>query len=414
MTMKRLLLPGFVLGMVACSSDLTPSTAAPDVAVTATLTWEQAALGCTVMDMAGGSHVMCDHGHSIGLHNENLWARRQFLLDHGVPAPTEADLMASDHGLPSPLTPTLRARLGEHVRLRVLSYGPQFHTFHLHGHLWLDGGKLVDTMTLGPAEVSDAVEFYAGGGATEPTERAGPGDWMYHCHVETHAVTGMWGTFRVLAKDGAESLGQDGHFPHEIPPPVGGPNQTVDAWVVAAEVPLAVMREYDAASKVLSTVERVARVYVPMADEAAFTGATSASVKKLLKDQKEIWSPWILSLRLGTKVRVHLRNLIPEAPVSLHPHGVAYTKDDDGTMPDDVALPAGPPVVMTWTADTPGTWPLHDHAKSLENLGRGLFAALVVKSPEEEKALQRDYLVFFHDYDMDWLMGAATPVGAGH
>jgi hypothetical protein len=45
-------------------------------------------------------------------------------------------------------------------------------------------------------------------------------------------------------------------------------------------------------------------------------------------------------------------------------------------------------------------------------MGLGLFAAIVVKTPEEEATLDRDYLVVFHDYDMDWMMGLAAPSGA--
>ncbi len=66
--------------------------------------------------------------------------------------------------------------------------------------------------------------------------------------------------------------------------------------------------------------------------------------------------------------------------------------------------------------DTSGTWPVHDHAGTLENLSRGLFAAIVVKSPEEEGKIQRDYLLIFHDFDMNWFMGLEGPpmVGSGH
>jgi len=382
------------------------------------LTWEQVALGCSIMGEGAAAHVMCNHGHSLNFRNENLYERSLFLKDKGVVAPNETDLMHAvkghDSGLPEPMTPILRARLGERVRLRVISYGPEFHTFHLHGHLWLDGSKTKDTTTMGPAEVYDAAEFYAGAGAMSPDERAGVGDWMYHCHVETHAVTGMWGLFRVLAKDGKEQLGPDGRFPHEVPPPLGGPGQTVDVWVVAAEASLAIARGYVPATKELSTVERTARLYVPMPDEAAFTAATAKSVKAALAPQKMSWTPWILALRQGTKVRVHLKNVMAKAPVTLHPHGVAYKNDQDGTAPDDVAQPGGAPVLYEWTADTAGTWPLHDHALAIENIGRGLFSAIVVKSPQEEAALQRDYLVFMHDYDMDWIMGLQEPSGASH
>ncbi len=436
--MSRLLYVSAACALAACDGGTPKGEAAEvDAAVQATdvaveepapdvdeehseLTWEQVALGCALMGSGATEHVMCHHGHSLSLRGDPLWERWLYLTDHGLAAPTDADLMSigpvpgTDAVLPPPLTLILRARAGERVRLRVVSYGPQFHTFHVHGHLWLDGGTPTDTETLGPAEVYDSAEFFAGGGAEDPAERAGPGDWMMHCHVEMHMATGMWGLFRVLPSDGSEALGGDGRFPYEIPRPLGGPGQTVDVYVAAAELPIAVGRAYFPALGELTNVERDARLYVPFANESEWQSATASSVREAMATRKEDWTPWVLSLRLGTTVRVHLKNLMPEAPVSLHPHGVRYGADEDGTMTDDVVAPGGTPVVMTWTADTAGTWPLHDHARTLENLARGLFAAIVVQSPEDEARIDRNYVVFMHDYDMDWLMGSAEPTGAAH
>ncbi|MFO0749993.1 MAG: multicopper oxidase domain-containing protein [Myxococcota bacterium] len=430
---RMLLLIPLASAWLACDGDAAPAEVAdaatdtvPDVSAADTeeqhaeLTWDQVALGCALMGSGAAEHVMCQHGHSLSLRGDPLYERWLYLRDHGLDAPTDADLMTSGPvagstgSLPPPLTLVLRAREGERVRLRVVSYGPQFHTFHVHGHLWLDDGTPTDTHTLGPAEVYDKAEFYAGGGADDPAERAGVGDWMMHCHVEMHMATGMWGIFRVEPKDGSEGLGDDGRFPYEIPAPLGGDGQTIDVWVAAATVPIAVGRAYFTALGELADVERDARLYVPFASEAEWQAATAASVRTALADRKEDWTPWVLSLRLGTTVRVHLKNLMSDAPVSLHPHGVRYTSGEDGTMPDDVVLPGGAPVTMTWTADTAGTWPLHDHARTLENLARGLFAAIVVKTPDDETRIARDYIVFMHDYDMDWLMGAEEPTGATH
>lgn len=405
---------------VACSDDAhAPSAvdahgAADSGHTEPKLTWEQVALGCAPMGSGESAHVMCNHGHSLSLHNDDLWSRRLYLLAHGHKDPHELELMHAMNGLPPPLTPILKARVGERVRLRVVSYGPLFHTFHVHGHVWNESGKRKDVQTMGPAEVYDAAEFFAGAGSDDPAERSGPGDWMYHCHVETHAATGMWGVFRVLEAKTSDLPGPDGRYPTEVPLPLGASGTTVDVYVVAAEVPLSIARVFSPATKTLDLVERLTRIYVPQPDEATFLAATTSSVRKQLADKKESWTPWILALRQGTKVRVHLRNVMPSIPVSLHPHGVAYDNKNDGTLPQNVATQGGPPVVYEWRADTPGTWPLHDHTKIIENLGRGLFAAIVVKSPAEEQKLQRDYLVFMHDFDMDWVMGSEEPGGSGH
>lgn len=385
----------------------------------ATLDWDQLALGCSIMGSGEAAHVMCNHGHSLSLRNDPLYERRLFLQSHGMAEPNELDLLHSmdaSHGgtLPGPMSGALTAIEGERVRIRVVSYGPQFHTFHVHGHVWLDQTKLTDVKTMGPAEVYDFAEFYAGAGADSTEPRSGPGQWMVHCHVETHMATGMWTMLDVLPKATATPPGPGGRYPGEVPPPLGGPGQTVDVWLVAAEVPLAISRVFVPATKELDTLERLARLYVPMATEAEWQQATAASVAAYMAPRTQTWLPWVLSVRQGTTVRVHLRNLMPSAPVSLHPHGVVATVDNEGTMPTDAAKPGGPAVVATWVADSPGTWPLHDHARTIENVGRGLFAAQVVYSPQEEAALQRDYVLFMHDYDMDWLMGADKPVGGGH
>lgn len=95
------------------------------------------------------------------------------------------------NGKKFPNAPLLVANLGERVRFHIITLGSEFHTFHLHGHRWIDPGttKLVDTKTIGPAE-SYSFEIIAG-------EGVGVGDWMYHCHVHQHIRDGMIGFFRV-------------------------------------------------------------------------------------------------------------------------------------------------------------------------------------------------------------------------
>ncbi len=382
---------------------------------TAPLTREQVQLGCLPMGSGNNAHVMCNHGHSLNFRSENLYARWMLLNSKKVSPISEADLMmgSGSHAsmmLPDPLTPLLRASVGERVKIRVISYGPEMHDFHVHGHIWPEGNRFIDTRELMPAEVYDGAEFYAGAGALSAIPRAGAGDWMYHCHVEPHMLSGMWGIFRVTEPGDTTGVGVDGRYPTELPPLLGGDGQTVDVWVVAAEVPLAVAREFDTFTSSLQSVERLARLYIPFSDEATFRQATSSTIQQMIRPQETTWMPWVLALRLGTHVRVHLRNVMKEAPASLHPHGVRYDINNDGTTPDDVAWPGGSDVVYEWTADTAGTWPMHDHARSQENIGRGLFSAIVVKTPEEEMRLDRDYLIIFHDFDMNWMMG--MPDGA--
>ena len=84
-------------------------------------------------------------------------------------------------------TPVLHARVGDSVQWNVLALGDEHHTFHVHGHRWIDpDGTPIDTKTVGPAE---SFSFRI----KEDT----PGTWLYHCHIEQHMMRGMIGLYRV-------------------------------------------------------------------------------------------------------------------------------------------------------------------------------------------------------------------------
>lgn len=88
--------------------------------------------------------------------------------------------------------PTVGARLGELIRFHVIGMGTAFHTFHLHGHRWLEQGttSVVDAVNIGP--------IYRQSFVVKAGEGVGPGAWHYHCHVLQHMQSGMMGIFRVV------------------------------------------------------------------------------------------------------------------------------------------------------------------------------------------------------------------------
>jgi FtsP/CotA-like multicopper oxidase with cupredoxin domain len=83
-------------------------------------------------------------------------------------------------------TPVFHARVGNLVQWDVLALGDEHHTFHVHGHRWLEHGTPVDVQTVGPAE-SFRIRW----------REDRPGTWYYHCHVESHMANGMIGLYRV-------------------------------------------------------------------------------------------------------------------------------------------------------------------------------------------------------------------------
>ncbi|MBP0460301.1 multicopper oxidase domain-containing protein [Streptomyces montanisoli] len=113
----------------------------------------------------------------------------------------------------APDTPTFKAVRGERVEFIMITHGDFFHTFHVHGHRWVDNrtgilqgpqdvSRVIDTKTTGPAD-SFGFQVIAG-------EGVGAGMWMYHCHVQSHADMGMYGTFLVTEADGTVPGGTHG------------------------------------------------------------------------------------------------------------------------------------------------------------------------------------------------------------
>ncbi len=101
-------------------------------------------------------------------------------------------------GLPAPLycingksyagsTPTFRAKVGDSVAWHVVALDNDFHTFHVHGHRWVDpSGRIIDNQTLGPGDSMRATYI-----------EDNPGRWFYHCHVFSHLHQGMNGWYVV-------------------------------------------------------------------------------------------------------------------------------------------------------------------------------------------------------------------------
>ena len=77
--------------------------------------------------------------------------------------------------------PPFKAKVGEISRWRVVSIGQEFHTWHIHGHRWLDeAGQVTDNVLLGPGSYT-TFEF----------KEDNPGTWLVHCHVPSHMSGGM-------------------------------------------------------------------------------------------------------------------------------------------------------------------------------------------------------------------------------
>lgn len=90
----------------------------------------------------------------------------------------------------------LEMREGERVRWYALALGNEadVHTAHWHGaRLKDEAGRMMDVLNLMPGNIFSA-----------DMKADNPGDWMIHCHVGEHMMEGMYGSYRVLPKNGPE------------------------------------------------------------------------------------------------------------------------------------------------------------------------------------------------------------------
>jgi FtsP/CotA-like multicopper oxidase with cupredoxin domain len=83
-------------------------------------------------------------------------------------------------------SPVFTSFPGQLIQWDVMAMGSEHHTFHVHGHRWLENGVPRDTKTVGPAE-SFRIRW----------RERDPGTWLYHCHVEAHMEAGMIGIYQV-------------------------------------------------------------------------------------------------------------------------------------------------------------------------------------------------------------------------
>ena len=119
---------------------------------------------------------------------------------------------ATINGFAFPWLPMWQFEQGEQVRVHLLNAGPsEEHTFHVHGHRWLDGGegRPIDNKFLSPHSAVhhpsvEAPEGFVGLSsalandvAVFDIEMEAAGEWMYHCHVYDHINAGMMGHLSV-------------------------------------------------------------------------------------------------------------------------------------------------------------------------------------------------------------------------
>jgi FtsP/CotA-like multicopper oxidase with cupredoxin domain len=133
--------------------------------------------------------------------------------------PKEKSHAYSSYTFGEPSTPMMRGYLADPTKIRLMHVGAEkFHVFHLHGggDRWrynpvadttfnyaqtglkkdpetvLSPSQRLDSQSIGPGETYN-LEIEGGAGGVQQSA----GDFLYHCHIAKHYVSGMWSVWRV-------------------------------------------------------------------------------------------------------------------------------------------------------------------------------------------------------------------------
>lgn len=115
-----------------------------------------------------------------------------------------------------------------------------------------------------------------------------------------------------------------------------------------------------------------------------------------------------LHAEVGDLIQVHFRNAVGakfDQVVTMHPHGVRYTPDYDGSYYGDFTriggfVEPGEEFTYRWeaTPDSVGVWPYHDHGPNHTlNSFRGLFGAIIVR-PKGGPVPDVETVLYFHSF----------------
>jgi hypothetical protein len=165
----------------------------------------------------GGTNAYRPASRALNYRSEPFYRRLQLLAPRGLDAVRANESLAySSYAFGDPATPMPRSYLGEPTKTRLVHAGfEQLHVHHVHGGAtrWrlnpgaddtdMDAGLLknpnqnaqsirLDSQTVSPLETFNLEHECGAGGCQQAA-----GDFLYHCHIAHHYISGMWGIWRV-------------------------------------------------------------------------------------------------------------------------------------------------------------------------------------------------------------------------
>lgn len=289
------------------------------------------------------------------------------------------------------------AVIGERVRWHVASVGgaDSGHNLHWHGNTFLRDGRR-----------TDGVSLVGGQTASLDMSNDDAGTWLMHCHVNYHLDGGMILTYTVSG----DSVN------YNLPASSGGVERVY--YIAAEEVewdyaPLGgeacsgtVEPFGEDASVFLGEPEgiRIGSKYIKGMFVQYTDGNFTTPVERSGDDAYlGILGP-VMRARVGDVIKVHFLNRL-RYQATVHPHGVFYTKANEGTpyvdgtsganQADDAIPPNGTYTYMWEVPERAGPgpkdpsslmWMYHSHTDESKDVYTGLLGAIIVSRADNTTA----------------------------
>lgn len=208
------------------------------------------------------------------------------------------------------------------------------------------------------------------------------GSYRVYCTVPGHADLGMSGQLMV-----AEASASGGATDASGGTPAGDMGQMAGGTMTAEEMAKsheASVKAFPAETAGLGdqvldpTIDRGVKVFQLTATEVQWE-VSPGVMKDGMAFNGQIPGPQI-RVQVGDEVRIVVQNQMTQ-PTAVHFHGMTVPNKDDGVpyITQDPIMPGGYYVYEFTIADPPGMYVYHSHFNSTEQVGKGLYGAILVE-----------------------------------
>ena len=330
-----------------------------------------------------------------------------FTIDTTTVSGLGPDPVLAFNGMSWPRTEALTARQGDSLRWRFVNVTSLEHPLHLHGFYFrIDAkGDGVRDTTYTPADRRVAVTETVMPGQTMSIAwtPARSGNWILHCHLASHIVgVAALEADRKMPVDQAGWHGASHAASHSDPATSGNPMKHNMAGLVLGirvtpnGAPVASTRP---ARPVRLLIRSRAAVYGAYAGYSYILGGSPDEADP---NAMPIPGPTLV-LDRDEPVAVTIVNRTHE-DAAVHWHGIELESFPDGVAgwsgEGTTVLPMiepGDSLTVRFTPPRAGTFMYHSHSNEFQQIGSGLYGALVVKEPGAQRDPVTDRVLLFSD-----------------